>query len=51
MKSDLEVILKKSDSSDNEERLFDSYFRPKSFERSGKIYELLGVRFFKKIHV
>ncbi|MBI2547225.1 MAG: hypothetical protein HYW23_02150 [Candidatus Aenigmarchaeota archaeon] len=27
----------------------DFYFKPKSFERSGKVYEALGVRKFKKI--
>jgi len=29
-------------------RSADLYFRPKSFERSGKIYEALGVKQFKK---
>ena len=28
--------------------ILDLYFKPKSFERSGKIYEALGVRQFKK---
>ena len=26
----------------------DWYFAPKSFERSGKLYETLGIRLFKK---
>lgn len=28
--------------------MFEFYFRPKWFEQSGKIYEFLGVRLFKK---
>lgn len=28
--------------------LIESYFAPKSWERSGRLYELLGIRFFKK---
>lgn len=31
------------------EKCTDWYFAPKSFERSGKLYELLGVRQFKKL--
>lgn len=30
------------------ERITDIYFKPKSFERSGRMYEWLGVRYFKK---
>ena len=31
------------------DRMTDRYFRPKSFERSGKLYESLGVRGLKKV--
>lgn len=31
------------------ERATDRYFKPKSFERSGRLYEALGVRYAKKI--
>lgn len=30
------------------QKLSDLYFQPKSFERSGKLYEALGVKWFRK---
>lgn len=44
--SETESIWQKA--SDVAKYLLDLYFKPKSFERSGKIYEAFGVRRFKK---
>ncbi|MBU0759066.1 MAG: hypothetical protein KKC66_03395 [Candidatus Omnitrophica bacterium] len=30
-------------------KVADLYFRPKSFERSGRVYEVLGIRLFQKV--
>ena len=50
--SDLERELYQEEVSEPDNRRFldgmtDWYFRPKSFERSGKLYEALGVRGIK----
>lgn len=30
-------------------KISEAYFRPKSFEKSGRVYEMLGIRRYKKI--
>ena len=52
--SDLEKELQVEYSTEKDSRnlfrkLTDFYFMPKSFEKSGKLYERLGVRHFKKL--
>jgi len=50
--SELELELQEEAPKDNRrflEKMTDWYFRPKSFERSGKLYEALGIKTFKKI--
>jgi hypothetical protein len=53
MDRDISDYERELDSAELDERSFlqkatDGYFYPKSFERSGKLYESLGVRTFKK---
>jgi len=47
--SDLENILDSETDRSVIKKLTDWYFVPKSFERSGRLYEALGVRPFKKL--
>ena len=48
--SDLEDNLVQEELETEDKRgPFDWYFRPKSFERSGKLYESLGVRGIKRV--
>jgi len=47
--SDLEDRLDSETDKSFIEKSTDWYFAPKSFERSGKLYEALGVRQFKKL--
>ena len=53
IKDDLEGILcsTKLDNRGFIEKVTDLYFRPKSFERSGKIYEAIGIRSVKRLIV
>jgi len=47
--SDLEFRLDSESDKSSIERYTDWYFAPKSFERSGRLYESLGVKPFKKL--
>lgn len=50
-KSNLEKVLEKEvvrQHRDPWHALWDSYFKPKTFEKSGKLYEALGVPWFSK---
>ena len=43
-----EVSLNSEDKRSTFEKLTDFYFKPKSFEKNGKLYEALGVNWFRK---
>ena len=47
--SDLEKELSSENSLSFFQKVADLYFKPKSFERSGKLYESLGAKQFKKL--
>lgn len=48
-KKELQEHMAKEGNKGFVDKITDFYFRPKSFERSGKLYEMLGVRYFKKL--